>query len=108
MSLGLAPVNPDCRTTNVSAIVVLVEFTLVVVPLTVKLPPIVTSLEKAPVVAPLRAPPVKVAVPSVNVVDVTLVKPVKVASRFTVNVLPLPTVVMLVPVSYTHLTLPTK
>ena len=52
----------------------------------------------APVVAPLEAPPVNVAVPSVNVGDVTLVKPVKSnGSKLTVSVLLLPTVPSLVP-----------
>ena len=97
MSLGLAPVKPDCKTTKVSAIVVFVEFTLVVVPLTVKLPPTVTSPDVAIVVTPERAPPVNVAVPSVTVEDVRLVYPVNVESKLTVNVLLLPTVLMFVP-----------
>ena len=97
MSLGLAPANPLCSVISVSVIVVLVELTLVCVPLTVKLPPTVTSPDVAIVVIPVKAPLVNVAVPSVTVEDVTLVNPDNVASRFTVNVLPDPTVVMFVP-----------
>ena len=40
-----------------------VEFTLVVVPLTVRLPPTVTSPDVAIVVTPLKAPLESVAVP---------------------------------------------
>ena len=103
MSLGLAPVNPDCKTTNVSVIVVFVEFTLVCVPLTVKLPPTVTSPDVLIVVIPVKAPLVSEAAPSVNVPadtcpeKVPAVIPVKVVSKFTVNVLLEPAVVMLVP-----------
>lgn len=68
-----------------------------VVPLTVKLPPTVTSPEVTIVVTPVIAPLETLNAPSVSVVEVTLVRPDKVASRFTVSSLPLPTVVILVP-----------
>ena len=103
MSLGLAPVNPACNTTNVSAIVVLVLLTAVVVPLTVKLPPITASpvvvIEATLVIAPLLILIVpSVSVPPCTVPEaVTAVRPDKVASRFTVKVLPEPAVVILVP-----------
>jgi hypothetical protein len=66
--------------------VVFVELTLVVVPLTVKLPPIVTSLEKAPVVAPEIAPPLILKVPSVNVSETVTFVSEMASSRLTVNV----------------------
>ena len=84
-------------------IVVLVEFTLVVVPLTVRLPPTVTSPDVAIVVTPDKAPPVKLAVPSeivpLAVTSTALRSPLSVtsSSRFTVKVFPLPAVVILVP-----------
>ena len=75
----------------------LVELTLVCVPLTVKLPPTVTSPEVTIVVTPVIAPLLTLNAPSVRVDEVTLVNPDNVESRFTVNVLLLPAVVMFVP-----------